>query len=313
MFLIPIALILAVLGFAYYAYRTAFHMTAKQKGQMPALPKSRQYAPLLENMKRLRREMLELSFEDVTVRARDGKLLYGRYHHVKDGAPVEIMVHGYRSSSLCDFSGGHQLAVEDGFNTLLIDQRAHGKSEGSAISFGLEERYDVLNWVDYAQKRFGADTPIILTGISMGAATVLMASELDLPNAVVGIIADCPYSSPKEIIQKVCRDMHMPPKLAYLFVKLGARLYGGFRLTDDGPITAVKNSKTPILLIHGEDDRFVPCDMSRRILEASNGNITLETFPGAGHGVSYLVDPMRYREITALFVGACLRQWEKRS
>lgn len=308
MFLIPIALLaVAVLGFSYYAYCTAFRMTKKQKGSLPELPKSEQYAPILEDMRRLRAEMRELSFEEVTVRARDGKLLYGRYHHVREGAPVEIMVHGYRSASLCDFSGGHQLAVEDGFNTLLVDQRAHGKSEGRAISFGLVERYDVLDWIRYVRERFGKDTPIVLCGISMGAATVLMASSLDLPKNVKGIIADCPYSSPREIIQKVCADRGLPPSVTYPFIRLGARLFGGFSLTDEGAVSAVTGSQVPILLIHGEDDRFVPCDMSRRILAAADQkDVRLETFPGAGHGVSYLVDPVRYRRVTADFVKHCL-------
>ena len=308
MILIPISLlILAVLGFSYYAYRTAFHVTRAQKEQIPGLPQSEQYDPIREDMKRLREEMQKLSFEDVTVRARDGKLLYGRYHHVRDGAPVEIMVHGYRSFSLCDFSGGHQLAVEDGFNTLLVDQRAHGKSEGRAISFGLVERYDVLDWIQYVIERFGEDTPIVLCGISMGAATVLMASGLELPKNVKGVIADCPYSSPRDIIQKVCADRGLPPRLTYPFIRLGARLYGGFSLTDEGAVSAVSHAQVPILLIHGEDDRFVPCDMSRRIRDAApEKSIRLETFPGAGHGVSYLVDPVHYRRVTAEFVKECL-------
>ena len=310
MILGPIAiLVLAVLGFSYYAYRTAFHMSAAQKKRVPALPKGEQYAPLLENMKALRQEIKELSFEDVTVRARDGKLLHGRYHHVRDGAPLQIEVHGYRSFALCDFCGGQKLAREMGHNTLLIDQRSHGESDGHAISFGLLERYDVLTWAEYAAERFGADIPIVLCGVSMGAATVLMASALELPKNVVGIIADCPYSSPKEIIQKVCADRGLPPKLTYPFIRLGARLFGGFSLTEEGAVDAVGKSRVPILLIHGEDDRFVPCDMSQQIFDAApKDRTTLVTCPGAAHGVSYLVDPVRYGQVTEEFLAFCLKE-----
>jgi fermentation-respiration switch protein FrsA (DUF1100 family) len=140
----------------------------------------------------------------------------------------------------------------------------------------------------------------------MGAATVLMASALPLPENVMGIIADCPYSSPKAVIQKVCRDMHFPVRLTYPFLRLGARLFGGFSLSDEGAVDAVKESRVPILVIHGEDDRFVPCEMSREIAKAAPEKVRLETFPGAGHALSYMLDPVRYRRVTAEFLQRCL-------
>ena len=137
----------------------------------------------------------------------------------------------------------------------------------------------------------------------MGAATVLMAADLDLPDNVIGIMADCPYSSPKEIIKTVCtRDMHLPAWLLYPFVKLGARIFGGFDLEESSAVTAVTNAKVPILIIHGEDDRFVPCDMSRAIQKACSDLITLETVPDAGHGLCYMVAPKRYEEVTVNFL-----------
>ena len=102
----------------------------------------------------------------------------------------------------------------------------------------------------------------------MGAATVLMASELNLPENVVCIIADSPYSSPKAIIRKVCRDRHLPDWLAYPFIRIGAKIFGGVSIEECSAEDAVRNARIPILLIHGEDDRFVPCQMSKRIFRA---------------------------------------------
>ncbi|MGN0984580.1 MAG: alpha/beta hydrolase [Gemmiger sp.] len=253
-------------------------------------------------------EMEALSCETVTVYARDGIKLSGRYYHVRDGAPLQIQFHGYKGNALRDFCGGNKLARESGQNTLLVDQRAHGKSGGTTITFGIRERLDCLCWVEYARQRFGSDTPIFLSGVSMGAATVLMASELELPANVVGIIADCPYSSPEAIIRKVCRqDMHLPPVLVMPFLRLGARLFGRFDLREASAVQAVRNTNIPILLLHGEDDRFVPCDMSREILAACQGSKTLVSFPGAGHGLSYLVDTDAYQKAVLRFVDQCLR------
>ena len=170
--------------------------------------------------------------------------------------------------SLRDFSGGAYECISRGHNLLLIDQRAHGKSDGKVITFGIKERFDVKSWIDYSIHRHGENVKIMLYGISMGAATVLMASELNLPKNVVGIVADCPYSSPKAIIKKVTGEMGLPATLFYPFIRLGALIFGGFDPSSAAPILAVKNTDIPILLIHGDADDFVPCEMSDEISES---------------------------------------------
>ena len=136
----------------------------------------------------------------------------------------------------------------------------------------------------------------------MGAATVLMASGLELPENVKGIIADCPYSSPEEIIKKECGKMGLPPKLAYPFVRLGAMIFGGFDPSSATAKDAVKAAKVPILIIHGEADDFVPCSMSREIIDACASDKTLITIPLAGHGVSYIVDRPLYEKSVEEFL-----------
>ena len=62
----------------------------------------------------------------------------------------------------------------------------------------------------------------------------------------------------------------------------------------------------PILIIHGEDDRFVPAYMSEPMAAANPARIKRATFPGAGHGISYLVDTPRYQALTKAFIDGCL-------
>ena len=244
--------------------------------------------------------------EQVFIRSRDGLRLAARYYHCRDGAPLEIQFHGYRGSAIRDFCGGAAIALAAGHNVLLVDQRAHGKSEGRTICFGVKERFDCLDWVDYALRRFGPDARLLLCGVSMGASTVLMAGGLPLPEQVKVIIADCPYSSPMEIIRKVCRDLRLPPRLMEPFLRLAARLYGGFSLTGASALEALRQCRVPVLLIHGEDDRFVPCQMSRDLRDACAAPVQLLTVPGAGHGLSFIVDRPAYEQAVARFVAQAL-------
>ena len=138
----------------------------------------------------------------------------------------------------------------------------------------------------------------------MGAATVLMTAGLDLPENVACVMADCPYSSPAAIIEKVCQDMHYPVPLCRPFLYLGARIFGGFKLNECTANVAVKHAKVPILLLHGEADHYVPCDMSREIAANCASPVQLHTFPDAGHGLCYMTDPQRYERVVYNFLSS---------
>ena len=305
--IILIVFVAAAVLFSWLAYRLAFYSPGENRQAIPATD-GPEYDPHREMMARIYHQLQNRSFEEVSITSVDGLTLYGRYYHVKDGAPVCIGFHGYRSSAMTDFSGGSELSQAMGQNLLLVDERAHGRSQGSTITFGIRERYDCLLWAEYVVNRFGPDTKILLYGMSMGAATVLMASNLPLPEQVKGIVADCPYASAKEIICKVGKNLHLPSKLAYPFVALGARLFGGFHLDEIDAIRAVRNAKIPILIFHGEADNFVPHGMSLSVYHANPALVQRHTFPGAAHGISYLVDPPRYRRILENFAARVLEK-----
>lgn len=305
--LLLFCLLLAILlGGGFYAYRYAFYSGKKGREDIP-VHQGKQYAPYLDEIARVFQQLYDRPCEFVTITSEDGLTLSGRYYHVSDGAPLDIGFHGYRSSCLTDFCGGAELSLQLAHNLLLVDQRAHGKSGGRTIAFGIQERWDVLSWVRYAVSRFGEDVQILLYGISMGASTVLMASELPLPDNVRGIIADCPYSSPTEIICKVAEKKRIPVGVARLFSWIGARVFGGFDLTETDAVRAVKHTRIPILLIHGEADGFVPCDMSAAIQRSNPRMVHRCTFPGADHGISFLTDSRRYRQIVTEFCKQVLR------
>lgn len=229
-----------------------------------------------------------------TIKSFDGLTLVGNYFECIKEAPIEIMFHGYRGSGERDLSTGVKRAFRCNRNALVVDQRASGNSEGHTITFGIKERFDCVDWANFVVKEFGDDVKIILTGISMGAATVLMASSMDLPKNVLGVLADCGYNKASDIIKKVIKDMKLPVKLFYPFVKAGAKIFGKFNLEEYSPYEAVQKSKVPIIFIHGGNDDYVPCEMSKKLYEACVSKKTFVTIDNAGHGVSYIIDPEKY-------------------
>ena len=292
----------------YLSYREVFYAVPKADEDAYAIPKGEQYQKIADRMRTLVGRMEQLPYELIFIRSWDGTRLVGRYYHVQDGAPFQIQFHGYRGMALRDFCGGNKLAREMGHNTIVVDERAHGRSTSRTITFGIKERKDCLSWVNYVCEHYGKSTPIFLSGVSMGAAAVLMASGLELPKNVAGIIADSPYTSPEAIIQKVCRDRGLPPSALLPVIRMGARWFGHFELDETTVMDAVRRTRIPILLIHGEDDRFVPCRMSQEIWSACGGVRTLKTFPVAGHVLSYMVDTKRYERLVRQFVEECLQR-----
>lgn len=266
-----------------------------------SVPKGDQYEPYGKNIREAVDMVVSVPYETVTITSFDGLKLAGKYYHIADDAPLILFFHGYRCSNLRDGSGIFYHGREMGCNVLLVDQRAHGMSEGKCITFGIKERYDVLSWVNYGIERLGKNTKILLSGLSMGAATVLMAADVGLPENVKGISADCPYSSPKEILCTVMKAMRFPVKITYWMAKWSARIIGKFDLEETSAVEAIKNSNIPILIIHGENDRFVPCEMSKACRDACNC-VELVLVKDAGHGMSYLVDKNVYQETIVRFL-----------
>lgn len=279
---------------AFVCFRMTFYSPPRKPGKPPRSVLGDEFlAPYREQMRQWRQENEKLLTRQFSVTSFDGLTLRGNYYESVPGAPIELMMHGYRGSADRDLCGAVQRCFALGRNCLIVDQRGCGKSDGRVITFGVKERRDCLTWIDLLCREF-PENPLILTGISMGASTVLMAAGEELPPNVIGVLADCGYSSARSIIQKVIADMKLPPKLAYFFVQLGALLYGGFWLDECPAVEAVTRAKVPILFVHGEADDFVPCDMSRENYAACASRKHIATFPGAGHGLSYLIDPEGY-------------------
>lgn len=239
---------------------------------------------------------------DITTISKDGLKLHAYWIPAENARGTVLLAHGYRSSMLLDFGAAFEVYHDLGMNILVPDQRAHGKSQGSFITFGVKESQDMLCWICYHNSNFG-ELPLILSGMSMGASTVLYLADEELPANVKGIIADCGFTSPRDILASVFKDVtHLPAGPSLVVADLCARLFAGFGLNQKDTRRSLANSKLPILLIHGVEDGFVPCAMSEQAYAACTGPKQLLLVEGADHGVSFLQAPDRYGKAVMDFI-----------
>lgn len=300
---IPIGILFLLLLIAYCCYRMAFHVKRVPIDNEIRTPDGEIYEPFREDMVRWIKEARQLPQKDFYIVSDDGLGLHGRFYEYAPGAPIELMFHGYRGSAERDLSGGVQRCFLLGRSAFLVDQRCSNESDGHVITFGIKEHRDCLRWVDFLVEQFGPDVKIILTGISMGASTVMMAAGHKLPSNVIGILADCGFNSARDIMYSVIKGMGLPPKLCYPFVKLGARIFGHFNLEAYSAQEAMRTCTVPAIFFHGENDDFVPCWMSQACFDACTNKKRIVLIPGAGHGLSYPVAPELYLSALRDFFG----------
>ena len=229
----------------------------------------------------------------------DGLTLHASFLPAKEPSNRYVLgIHGYRCYGTKEFDSISRFYHNQGFNCFLIDQRAHGESEGKYITFGAKESEDGMKWLKFMRKEFGEDIEIILHGVSMGAATVMLMSGKLLPNNVVFAVSDCGYSTLKGQLIHSMENNHLPASVSYRMYRAAAKLTGDFDPDACNPIEGVEKSNIPILFAHGEADDFVPFDMVYANYEACPSPVKkLVTVPRAKHAQAFQVDDRLKSEI----------------
>jgi len=244
----------------------------------------------------------EHNAQEVYTTSEDGLRLHGLWIPAEDPKGTILLAHGYRSTKLCDFGMAFPYYHELGMNILVPDQRSHGKSEGRFISFGVKESRDMICWINFHNGQFGP-CQMILSGMSMGASTVLYLADADLPENVKGIIADCGFTSPKEILASVFKRMvHLPAAPTLWAADLFACIVAGFSIYEKDTRRALACAKRPVFLIHGTGDDFVPYEMTMQAYEACTGEKDILLVEGAEHGVSFVKDQQTYTRMIRDFL-----------
>lgn len=252
--------------------------------------------------------MLAQPHEDVFIQSGDGLKLHGTWFPVGEKKKVVICFHGYTSQGMSDYIGLSGYYLKQGFSMLLADARAHGDSEGTYIGFGCLDRLDAMEWIRWVQQRCTDEAQILLHGTSMGGATVLMTSSLELPPQVKGIVSDCGFTSAKEVFTHVLKHMiHLPAFPMIQLADMINRKKAGYGLEDCNSANEVRRAKVPILLIHGSADTFVPCSMCETIFENCASPKQKLIVEGAAHAESYYKDTEAYENALNEFIGGIIK------
>lgn len=293
-------------GSAYFYRRTMKRGNAKKERTIKMAGTDwNQYMPLIQKRKEA---MLEQPHEDVFCLSEDGLRLHATWFPYEDAKKVVICFHGYTSQGMSDYVGLSDYYRRQGFSMLLVDERAHGDSEGEYIGFGCLDRMDALGWIDWVLHRCGEETQILLHGTSMGGATVLMTSGLELPSQVKGIVSDCGFTSAKEVFTHVLHSMyHLPAFPMIQIASLVNKKKAGYGLNECNAAKEVQKAEVPIFLIHGDADTFVPCDMCEKIYENCASEKKMLIVKGAAHAESYYKDMEAYEDALSDFIGGIIK------
>jgi pimeloyl-ACP methyl ester carboxylesterase len=285
-----IGVCISIYFFCFYNYRKK-KVLNQAADELPFMgPQTSAYK---DELKVIYKNARELPFQSVYIKSFDHKSLHGKLY-IKDlNRPFIILCHGYTGGGLRDFSSHLLYLLEQNYNCLLISQRSHELSSGRSITYGVKEHKDIIRWSNYIDKNY-RPKDIFLYGISMGGASVLMCANKKLNKSVKGIIADCPFTCPKDIIFKVMNQINAPVNLFKPFTYISAFIFAHFRLNKEDARISVKETKLPILIIHGEDDEFVPCYMGEELYCMNKKMVKFIKIPLAGHSQSFIVNKECY-------------------
>ncbi len=310
-FFTVLGIIIAVIVFIYIVIAVVMFKMALTRPKKTPNPRvvddySDHMKPFLGFVKEEKDWLFAQNIEEIDIKSFDGLNLKGYFIAAeKPSNKTLLAIHGYKSCALNEYSSYIRMYHEMGFNVLVPDDRAHGKSEGKYIGFGWLDRLDCISWAKYIVNRFGENTSILLHGISMGSATVMNASgEKELPKQVKGIVADCGFCTAwEELAHVMKKDFHLHAFPTLYLASLINRIFNQYHFKENNSIEQVKKAKVPFLFIHGDSDDFVPTAMVYKVYEAcASEQKEMHLFKGAAHAESYYVCRDEYVETLKKFV-----------
>jgi len=244
-------------------------------------------------------------FEHINIVSHDGLELSGYYLPAsKPTNKLVVLTHGYLGNAKQMGIFGKFYHEEFGFNIFMPDARGHGKDEGNYYGFGWPDRLDLIDWTKLLVKKLGTDTEVVYHGLSMGAATVLMASgEDELPSQVKAIVADSPYESVYQLFAyQMTRMFNLPPFPLLDSTSILTKIRAGYFFREASALKGVGKTDVPILYIHGKADTFVPVEMAEDLYLNTSSDTELFLVDQANHGESFALEQVKYKKKVQQFL-----------
>ena len=252
------------------------------------------------------------AIRDTFIMGQDGD----RHHALMIAAPhrsnrIAVVVHGYRDCAV-DYLNIARIYNHDmGFNVLLPDLHACGKSDGKAQQMGWLDRLDVLQWINIADSLWrdsARQSKIVVHGTSMGAATTMCVSgETTIP-AVKCFVEDCGYTSVWDEFAAQMKVQFGLPEFPIMYSTSAlCKLKFGWSFGEASPLEQVRKCRKPMLFIHGDKDDYVPTRMVYPLYKAKPAPKELAVFHGVEHAQSYYEHPIEYERIIRRFVSRYIK------
>lgn len=247
----------------------------------------------------------EHKMQTLNLTSRDHLKLKAAYFTQKQSTKtprLAIIAHGYSASSL-DMGKYAKMFHKMGYDLLLPDARAHGRSEGKYIGFGWPERLDYVDWIQKMIKLYDGNVEICLFGVSMGGATVMMTSGEKLPKQVKAIIEDCGYVSVEQELTYQLKELFHLPKFPMIpLASMYAKVRAGYSFSEANSVKQLAKNQLPMLFIHGAEDKFVPTKDIYQVYKATKGPKQRYIVKGAAHARSYETNPKKYQQVVKNFL-----------
>lgn len=236
----------------------------------------------------------ETGFEKISIKSHDNLSLYAFYKTIGQNK-LAIFVHGYGGTHR-DMANYAKMFEQRGYDILAVDQRCHGESDGYDLTMGLKEKEDILFWIN-KMNEINPQYKIVLMGLSMGASSVCLACGEKLPANVVLAIEDCGYDNANNQFSHVYFKSKFPLKFIYKIFYNFTKKSRGLDLKKIDAKIALKNSKIPILFIHGSNDDFVPTAMVNSLSSAiPEQRRHVYIAENAIHAEAYASNPKKYEK-----------------
>lgn len=241
--------------------------------------------------------------EDVHLLTEDGLNLYGEYYDF--GSDKAVIIMPGRPETLVYSLFYAESYRKAGVNVLVLDTRAHGKSDGKYHGCGYMERFDIFAACHWLKQSKGIDK-VILHGICVGSSSCIhAAADPSCPSNVVGLVTDGAYTTFYETLwRRIRRNSKINPLTCVAYFRSRIKKLYGYDIKKDGPLYRMKDIKVKTLMMASQEDIFSLPEKTKILYSELPDSIgkKMVWFPHGAHSHLRIVNPSLYDSSVKEFV-----------